>query len=133
MDDAYDVLRAYGAQQLPVPAHHWEPNHWFNQVQGVHYRIAEDGVAPEDDQMKPVVIGAIEPDLASLKDDSSAEETPVAPAWRLPESAESHSFQAEMEAALPMLRADNRPQQSASPGLILRLLRLLRFENRPTK
>ena len=79
MDDAYDVLRAYGAQQLPVPAHHWEPNHWFNQVQGVHYRIAEDGVAPEDDQMKPVVIGAIEPDLASLKDDSSAEETPVAP------------------------------------------------------
>jgi len=133
MDDAYDVLRAYGAQQLPVPAHHWEPNHWFNQVQGVHYHIVGDGVAPEDDTLKPAEIGAVEPDLASLNDASFAEETPVAPRWRTPESAEFHSFQAEMKAALPMRQADSRPQQSARSGLIIRLLRLLRFENHPTK
>lgn len=29
LDDAYDVLRAYGVQNLPVPSHTLLPNQWF--------------------------------------------------------------------------------------------------------
>ena len=34
MDDAYDVLRAYGVPNLPVPSHEILPNEWFVQFLG---------------------------------------------------------------------------------------------------
>ena len=129
-DDAYDVLRAYGIQNLPVPAHHWEPNHWFNQVQGTHYQIDGDGVAPEDDKMKPAMSDAVEPDLDSLNDSPYLEEKPSAPTWRTSETEAFRAFQLAIEAALPMAVTANLRNQPPIQGLLGRLLRLLGLENR---
>ncbi len=105
MDDAYDVLRAYGVEQLPVPAHIWEPNHWFNHLPGQHYHIDRDGVDKETDKT-PAVHGMIQSDLASLTATLAAELTPVLPAWRQPGTSEATDFQASIQAtpAPPIVR-----------------------------
>lgn len=33
-DDVYDVLRAYGVQNLPLPMLHWFPRTWFHRFRG---------------------------------------------------------------------------------------------------
>lgn len=105
MDATYDVLRAYGLTNLPVPAHHWEPNHWFDSIQGEHYRIDGKGVAVEDDHVHPIIIGAVEPDEESFEISSSSEppaEEPTVPTWRIPHTPEGIAFQAAMLTAPPM-------------------------------
>ncbi|MFN8488373.1 MAG: hypothetical protein U0350_12315 [Caldilineaceae bacterium] len=102
MDATYDVLRAYGLTHLPVPAHHWEPNHWFACVEGEHYLIDGDGVALENDQIHPAALGAIEPDLESLGEMPAGEEEPAPPTWRIPGTVEAAVFEATMRTAPPM-------------------------------
>jgi len=130
MDDVYDVLRVYGVQQLPVPAQHWEPNHWFDQVQGAHYRIDDAGVAPEDDKMKPVMSSTVEPGLVRLEGSPDAEETPAAPTWRTPETEEAYTFQATLATVRSMPVVSSQSNQSATQGLLSRLMHLFGFEDR---
>jgi hypothetical protein len=101
MDDTYDVLRAYGIEQLPVPAQIWEPNHWFNHIPGQHYHIEPEGVDQEKGE-KPMAHGPILADLASLAREPLAGVAPVPPAWRLAGTIEAAHFQESIKMTPPM-------------------------------
>jgi hypothetical protein len=130
MDVTYDVLRAYGVPHLPVPAHHWEPNHWFDHVPGSHYYIDGDGVRQEADRRQPAMIGTPKPDLDSPIVDQPPEETPSVPAWRTPDTEEARIFQAAMLAAPLMPQASAHHNWLAIQTFLANLLRLLGIEHR---
>lgn len=132
MDFTYDVLRAYGIPQLPVPAHHWEPDHWFAHVSGTHYQIDATGVAQEDDHKRSAMIGTEEPDLESLSQDPPLEETPSVPAWRTPGTTAALAFQSDMVTAPPMPKANTAHNRPNFQTLLARLLRLLGIGRRPS-
>lgn len=108
MNATYDVLRAYGVTQLPVPAYHWEPDHWFDHITGKHYCIDQDGISEETGDKKAIVIGAAESDVKSLNT-NPPEETPLMPTWRATNTEDAQSFQSAMTTAPAM------PQSSAHP------------------
>jgi hypothetical protein len=99
MNATYDVLRAYGVDRLPVPAHHWEPNHWFDHVQGQHYQIDTDGVNLESDGRAATAIGPDQADVASLFSDDSSPIEPLQPDWRTPNTSAWREFEAARAAA----------------------------------
>jgi len=41
LDDAYDVLRAYGVADLEPPSHDWFPKNWFAHFNGTQRPVAE--------------------------------------------------------------------------------------------
>ena len=45
-DVVYDVLRAYGATELPDPGQEHVPNDWYDALAGRSYRIAQNPVIP---------------------------------------------------------------------------------------
>jgi hypothetical protein len=70
-DDAYDVLRTFGAEKLPPPALHWLPNRWFSLFRGTKVPISEFmwKAANPSEAQSPV-------DVSSL--------TALRPPWRHP-------------------------------------------------
>lgn len=125
MDVTYDVLRALGVAHLPVPAHHWEPNHWFNHVHGQHYRIDADDVTLESDGHRPTLIGPVLPDREILIDRPLAGVTPAVPRWRIANTPEWHEFQAAMAAAPPMPAAKTRSCEAAHVRIVDKIRRVL--------
>ena len=116
MNATYDVLRAYGVAPLPAPAHHWEPNHWFDHIQGREYRIDSQNVIAEGQIGKRSVDLFALPDAASLSDELPSDITPAQPSWRTPETPEWHALQRDMAAALAMPPTARR--QHRSQGLL---------------
>lgn len=41
MDAVYDVLRAYGMNDLPPPSKHWNPNQWYLMLEGEYHKMGE--------------------------------------------------------------------------------------------
>ena len=99
MNATYDVLRAYGVERLPVPAHHWEPNHWFDRVQAQHYQIDANGVRIESDAHGAATCGPADADVASLFADDSSTIKPLQPAWRTANTSAEREFQSALAAA----------------------------------
>ena len=88
MDDAYDVLRAYGVPNLPVPSHEFLPNEWFLQFQAAHSSVTsfvwtKEKVTP----IRRAVTNAI------LKAAPSK-----APTWPQPGHPDWHALQVQMGA-----------------------------------
>jgi len=85
LDDAYDVLRAYGMEDLEWPSHDWFPKNWFAHFRGTQRPVAEfqwnEGqTADREEQPLPA------PDLL----------TPKAPDWRNPMRAVFSLFRLEL-------------------------------------
>lgn len=82
-DDAYDVLRAYGVPDLPVPALHWLPNRWFTLLDAPQAPVTafswNDGGGPQERPSSAV-------DLEAL--------TPLQPTWRNPLHSDFHRLHA---------------------------------------
>jgi hypothetical protein len=95
MDDVYDVLRSFGVPGLPPPVLHWVPNNWF----------AAFGGTPEPMTFAwtpaPLSAAAAAPALQAVNAAHAAVQA-VAPAWRVPGTAEWHDLQAQMAAASPI-------------------------------
>jgi hypothetical protein len=125
MNATYDVLRAYGVDRLPVPAHHWEPNHWFDRVQGRHYKIDVDDVQLESN-MGAATSGPVQTDVESLFSDSSSTIEPLQPAWRTANTPAWREFEAARAAAQAPSSAGNHhlPAQKRLLNKIRQLLRL---------
>lgn len=70
-DDVYDVLRAFGAKQLPAPLMHWFPKSWFHAMHGRRSAVKELEWTAE-----PGVPHQLPPDLQSAQ--------PWCPPWRRP-------------------------------------------------
>ncbi|KPV52404.1 hypothetical protein SE17_15710 [Kouleothrix aurantiaca] len=117
MDATYDVLRAYGVGHLPVPAHHWEPNHWFDCVDAPRYHIGDADVLLE--QAGRSRAGVALPDLDSLITTTPADITPEIPTWRAPQHPDWHHFQADLRAA------QHAPARKWRPSLAARLAHFL--------
>jgi hypothetical protein len=82
MDDTYDVLRAYGIPDLPMPMVEITPNRWFDQLspamQPVTAQALQDaGLAPASH-------------VESLRTQVAAQ--PEAPSWRTPGSPDWQEF-----------------------------------------
>lgn len=97
MDATYDVLRAYGIAGLPVPAHHWEPNHWFDRVHAPRYHIDDASVMFEPSGTG--LPGIPLPDLESLITAAPTGIAPETPSWRAPQHPDWQQFQKELHAA----------------------------------
>jgi hypothetical protein len=124
MDVTYDVLRAYGVPHLPVPAHHWEPNHWFDRVQGRHYEIDADGVGLEAGGPKQTPPGPDLPDLDSLLTGPPVGIEPTVPSWRTPNTSEWFELQAAIAAA-PAMPATERHRMIPEQHRIMSKIRHL--------
>jgi hypothetical protein len=114
----YDVLRAYGVPNLPAPAHHWEPNHWFDRVAGRHYQIDADDVALEADTGGRAPTGLQLPDCDSLISGQLVGITPAIPAWRIADTPEWNELQAAISAAPMMPATAGQPQVSHYHGIM---------------
>lgn len=119
MDATYDVLRAYGVPDLPVPAHHWEPNHWFNYVPGTSIALQPSGAADSGHLLPQPAPSPNHVQVSGLAHLQSAQ-----PPWRSANTDEWHALQQAMAAAPPM------PGQLAKPayrskGVVAALRRLL--------
>jgi len=119
------VLRAYGVDRLPVPAHHWEPNHWFDRVQGQHYQIDADGVKLESDGRAATAIGPDQADVASLFSDDSSPIEPLQPVWRTPNTSAWREFEAACAAAPRAPGADLDHHVPAQKRLLNKIRQLL--------
>ena len=126
MDVAYDVLRAFGVPTLPVPAHHWEPNHWFNHVQGRHYRIDQDNVVVEPTTDKQALAGPVLADSGSLRTDQLRDLAPAVPAWRIANTPEWKELQADLAAAPPLAALSRVLSAAHAHSIIDRIWRLFR-------
>jgi hypothetical protein len=86
LDDAYDVLRAYGVAGLEPPSHDWFPKNWFAHFNGTQRPVAEfDWHEGRTEQA-----GGNQ----TLPDPDSLE--PQAPDWRNPLSAVFSLFRLEL-------------------------------------
>ena len=114
MDATYDVLRAYGLEDLPIPADHWEPNHWFDHVCGAEYQIDDGDVLaePPGESQSNMAL----PDHESLIINAPAGFTPEMPAWRTLQHPEWQRFQHARRAALPTLAG--KPQHGIAARLV---------------
>lgn len=102
MNATYDVLRAFGLKGLPAPAHHWEPNHWFNHVRGCEYGIgAHDVILDLHSGARDIDVDPVS-DAASIRSAPFQALIPAQPRWRIPHTPEWHALQREMAAAPPM-------------------------------
>jgi hypothetical protein len=126
MNATYDVLRAYGVERLPVPAHHWEPNHWFDRVQGQHYQIDSDGVQIESDARGTVTLGAAQADIEGIFSDGSDQIEPLQPAWRTANTPAAREFE-EARAAAGRIPGSERDHLPARKRLLNKLRRLLKL------
>lgn len=72
-DDVYDVLRAYGVEDLEAPFFNWFPRRWFSRLRG------EKMTVPELRSLGPPRGGPEETDNAALERSS-----PLQPEWRKP-------------------------------------------------
>jgi hypothetical protein len=113
MNVAYDILRAYGAAGLPAPAHHWEPNHWFDHAPGQPYQIEERAVALESRAHGPTFVGASLPDRDSLVVGPLHQIEPAMPPWRTKAAPEWIALEAAIATAPPM--PANQPAPAATP------------------
>lgn len=114
MNATYDVLRAFGVGPLPAPAHHWEPNHWFNHVYGREYRIDSQDVILDLHSGKRVAGDLAMSDVTSLNSAPLQPIIPVQPRWRIPHTPEWHDLQREIAAAPPMPSAEHQPDSCAN-------------------
>ena len=73
-DDAYDVLRAYGVQNLPAPAMHWLPRRWFGLLGGT--KVPVDEFDWQDGRATKTAENSNDVDFHAL--------TPLHPTWRRP-------------------------------------------------
>lgn len=78
-DDAYDVLRAYGVQDLAAPTLMWFPKSWFKRFGGTRAHLSEFAWAPR-------YLGG----RSIPHDDVNA--TPWRPTWRRPWHADFHAL-----------------------------------------
>ena len=123
MDITYDVLRAFGVPHLPAPAHHWEPNHWFNHVQGRHYRIDAADVALEADVRGRSPVDLELPDIDSVLSSPPQGIEPAQPRWRTVNTPEWLELHAAMAAAPAMPATGVRDTQAARHGIIAKIRR----------
>ncbi len=126
MNATYDVLRAFGVDRLPVPSHHWEPNHWFDRVQGQHYQIDADGVQLESGTQASSHAPA-QADLERLFTDDTDSIEPLQPAWRTENTTAQREFQSALAAISRVpapARADHVPLRKRLLNRIRQLLRL---------
>lgn len=127
MNATYDVLRAFGVDRLPVPSHHWEPNHWFDHVQGQYYRIDADDVQLESDMRAAAVIGPAQADVESLFIADRDTIMPLQPAWRTENTPAWREFHSALAAA-PYAPEPNRDRHlPARKRLFNRIRQLLRL------
>ncbi len=86
LDDAYDVLRAFGVPDLEPPSHDWFPKNWFAHFRGTQRKVSEfqwnEGQTGQAGRKVSV------PDPQSLE--------PEAPEWRNPLSSAFSSFRLEL-------------------------------------
>jgi len=118
MNATYDVLRAFGVAHLPAPAHHWEPNHWFDHVPGPAIALEPGGAAASAPvRPSPVLSRKHLPigDLDSIQ--------PATPPWRTANTREWRALQQAMAAAPPMPGRAAKPARRA--GVMVAALRRL--------
>jgi hypothetical protein len=127
MNATYDVLRAYGVDGLPVPAHHWEPNHWFDHVHGQHYQIDDNDVRIESDLHGAAICGPAQADVESLFADDPSTIEPLRPAWRTANTSAWREFEAARAAAPWVGGADHEQPPPAPKRLLSRIRQLLRI------
>jgi hypothetical protein len=92
LDDVYDVLRAYGVQNLPPPSHNWLPTEWFwmyTDSQFTHLASFVWSDRPLTDLMLDL----------SPRNSVIKQLVPTAPKWRVPGTQEWHDLQAQLAAA----------------------------------
>lgn len=76
-DDVYDVLRAFGVQDLALPSIVWFPNSWFKRFRGTLEHLAEyqwpqargSGVPADVEPWQPTWRRPLHPDFHALKFD----------------------------------------------------------------
>ena len=112
------MLRAFGVPNLPVPAHHWEPNHWFNHVQGQHYQIDADDIALEAGRLERSPVGLELPDVDSLLTEPLDQIEPSIPPWRIANTPERAEFQVAMDTAPAMPGTNDHRTIPAQHGLL---------------
>jgi hypothetical protein len=127
MNATYDVLRAFGADDLPVPAHHWEPNHWFDHVRGQHYRIDAEDVQIEAEGRHAAAIGPAQPDVESLFSGAPEAIEPLQPAWRTENTPAWREFRAALTAAPRMPQPSCHRHMPTRARLLERIRQLLRL------
>ena len=87
MDDAYDVLRAYGVPNLPVPSHEILPNEWFLQFQAACNSVASF-VWTKEKKLAPVQRAVVNVVLKALP--------AKVPTWRQAGHPDWHMLQAQI-------------------------------------
>jgi hypothetical protein len=127
MNATYDVLRAYGVDRLPVPAHHWEPNHWFDRVQGQHYQIDATDVQIESDTHAAASSGPAQADVESLFADDSDSIEPLQPAWRTANTSAWREFQSALADAPRAAGSGGDNHVPARKRLLNKIRQLLRI------
>ena len=127
MDATYDVLRAFDVERLPAPAHHWEPNHWFDRVQGEHFRIEADDVRLEPAGRAAAAPGRLEPDVESLFGRDADTVAPARPAWRTPNTPEWRDFQSALAEAALVPGSSPTADIPAQQSLLVKIRHLLGF------
>ena len=94
MDVSYDILRAFGLDNLPTPAHDWEPNHWFDHTQGRYDRIEGQSISLETDPKGQAPTSVPLPAVDGRFTDVHEAIEPTVPAWRREHTAEADDFDA---------------------------------------
>lgn len=121
MNVSYDVLRAFGTAHLPAPALHWEPNHWFDHIQGERLLIDEGSItlAPSPQRRHPadVRLPAVDGEFMEVVEAIA----PTTPRWRVEHTTEANELKAAMEQA-PRLPS-TAPYRAGLIGWIIGLLR----------
>jgi hypothetical protein len=86
LDDAYDVLRAFGVPDLEPPSHDWFPKNWFAHFRGTQRKVSEfQWDEGQSAQTRPKF---------SVPDPESLE--PEAPEWRNPLNSAFSLFRLEL-------------------------------------
>jgi hypothetical protein len=119
MNATYDVLRAFGAADLPAPAHHWEPNHWFNHVPGPAVALDAGGAAASIPLFPQPAHASEQPWHRGV-----GQLQPAVPPWRAANTREWRALQRAMAAAPPMPGRAAAPARRAK-GMVAALWRLL--------
>jgi hypothetical protein len=102
MDVTYDVLRSFAVADLPAPAHHWEPNHWFDHVQGQHYQLDEQNVTLELLPLKLARPKFPLPAVGGRVTDLTTAIPPTMPEWRGEETPAWKDLEAAKQNAPPL-------------------------------
>jgi hypothetical protein len=80
MDDAYDVLRSYGVQDLPLPFLEITPNNWFDQLSPASQPVTAEALRVAG--LIPVTRVSSKPRPAMAKAEAPAWRTPGTPEWQ---------------------------------------------------